>query len=212
MILKRGVSEDHPIFARLWPHLSGRIVPPRRRRELLEGLEGRVVEIGAGDGPSFAHYPASVTEVVAVEPEPHLRALASTAADGLGFGVSVTDGRAEALPLASGSCDAAVSCLVLCSVSDQAEALAELRRVVRPGGRLRFYEHVVAGAPATRAVQRGLDASRLWPTVSGGCHLSRDTLAAIGRAGFEVGAVRQFTSGPNAVGVPFLLGEAVRSA
>ncbi len=170
------------------------------------------MEIGAGDGPSFTHYPATVTEVVAVEPEPHLRALASAAADRVGVGVSVTDGRAEALPLASGSCDAAVSCLVLCSVRDQGEALDELRRVVRPGGRLHFYEHVVAGAAATRAVQRGLDGSGFWPAVSGGCHLSRDTLAAMRRAGFEVGGVRRFTSGPESVGVPFLLGVATRAA
>src|SRR4051794_7422805 len=104
------------------------------RRELLDGLEGRVVEIGAGTGASFRHYPLGVSEVVAVEPEPYLHALATQAARGAAVPVRVVDATAEALPLDDGSCDAAVASLVLCSVADPAVALAELRRVLRPGG------------------------------------------------------------------------------
>ncbi len=136
----------HPLFARFYarcaPHEDGR-GGTEHRRELLAGLSGRVVEVGAGIGSNFAHYPAAVTEVVAVEPEPYLRAKAEHAATAATVKVRVVEGLADALPLADGEADAGVASLVLCSVPDQAEALAELRRVIRPGGELRFYEHVI---------------------------------------------------------------------
>lgn len=206
------MSDAHPVFARVWPLLSGRVVPPRRRGELLARVSGRVVEIGAGDGSSFPYYGRDVSELVAVEPEPHLRELAEKQASSSRLAVTVRDGNAEALPLEDEAFDAVVSSLVLCSVRDQDGALGELRRVLRPGGRLYFYEHVVADHGVTAAFQRGLDASGVWPTLSGGCHLSRNTLARMGEAGFTIGTVRRFTSGPERVGVPFLLGTAERPA
>ena len=115
------------------------------RRELLAGISGRVVEIGAGTGANFAHYPEGVREIVAVEPEPYLRARAATAATDVISPVRVVDAVADQLPFEDGSFDVAVSSLVLCSVADQPAALAELHRVLRPGGELRFYEHVRAG-------------------------------------------------------------------
>jgi ubiquinone/menaquinone biosynthesis C-methylase UbiE len=192
------------LFARVWPRVAGscdRRGGAKHRTRLLEGLSGRVVEVGAGDGRNFARYPLAVEEIVAVEPEPRLRALAEHAP---GDRVRLLDGTAEALPLGDGEADAVVMSLVLCTVPDQGAALAEARRVLRPGGELRFYEHVV-GHGARRAVQRALDAT-VYPPLAGGCHLSRDTLAAIAGAGFTVGAVERFTFN----GLPHVLGTATR--
>jgi ubiquinone/menaquinone biosynthesis C-methylase UbiE len=104
------------------------------RRKLLAGLAGRVLEVGAGNGLNFAHYPPAVTEVLAVEPEPYLSGLAQAAAAQAPVPVRVVDGTADALPTPDASMDGAVASLVLCSVPNQARALAELDRVLRPGG------------------------------------------------------------------------------
>jgi ubiquinone/menaquinone biosynthesis C-methylase UbiE len=170
-----------------------------------------VLEVGAGDGRNFAHYPAAVSEVLAVEPEAHLRQIAERAASDAPVTVTVIDGTAERLPLDDGTQDAVVSSLVLCSVSDQAVALAELHRVLLAGGELRFYEHVVAQGSVGRAVQAGLDESGIWPQLGAGCHLSRDTVQAIAAAGFELGELRRFHSGPGSLGIPFVVGSARRT-
>ena len=126
----------HPIFARLYARVSPGVErkgAAEHRDELLAGVAGRVIEIGAGNGLNFAHYPASVTEVVAVEPEPYLRGRAQEAAESAPVPVTIVDGVADDLPADDGAFDAAVASLVLCSVPDQATALAEVRRVLRPG-------------------------------------------------------------------------------
>lgn len=105
------------------------------------------------------------------------------------------DGTSAALPVDDTSCDAGVASLVLCSVPDQAAALAELRRVIRPGGELRFYEHVLADTPVHARVQRLMDRT-IWPHVAGGCHAARETLAAIEAAGFTVERSRRFEFRP----------------
>lgn len=182
------------------------------RVELLADLSGRVVEVGAGSGINFAHYPDTVTEVLAVEPEPYLRAMATGAARLAPVPVTVLDGIADQLPLEDASCDAAVASLVLCSVPDQASALSELHRVIRPGGELRFYEHVRASTQRFARVQEALDV--VWPRLGGGCHTSRDTLSAIRSAGFEVIQLREFTFRPSIVTAPVaphILGRARRS-
>jgi SAM-dependent methyltransferase len=181
-------SVHHPLFARFYAHVLARNEPDELRafrQELLAGLRGRVVEVGAGSGANFPHYPTEVTEVVAVEPEAYLREQARAAAAGAPVRVTVLDGIADALPLDDGSCDAAVACLVLCSVPDQASALAELRRVLRPGGELRFLEHVRGATPRMAGAQRFVDRT-FWPRAFGGCHTARDTVAAIERAGFAL--------------------------
>ena len=180
------------------------------RVELLAGLSGRVIEVGAGNGLNFAHYPPAVTEVVAVEPEAHLRGRAQRAARQATVPVRVVDGLADALGEPDGAFDAAIASLVLCSVPDQAAALAEIARVLRPGGELRFYEHVVAHGARQAAVQRKLDAWRIWPTLVGGCHVSRDTGAAIAAAGFTIERCRRLRFPPNALGLPHILGVARR--
>jgi SAM-dependent methyltransferase len=178
----------HPLFARFYTRVLSRNEPAEmraHRTELLAGLTGRVVEVGAGNGGNFGHYPPTVGEVVAVEPEAYLREQASAAAARAAAPIAVVDGVADALPLQDGSCDAAVACLVLCSVPDQASALAELRRVLRPGGELRFYEHVRGDTPRMARWQRIADRT-FWPHAFGGCHTARDTVGAIAAAGFAI--------------------------
>jgi ubiquinone/menaquinone biosynthesis C-methylase UbiE len=183
-----GADVHHPLFARFYVRILGPNEPAEvhdHRTELLRGLSGRVVEVGAGPGANFALYPAEVDEVVAVEPEPYLRERARKAAARAPVRVTVLDGVADALPLDDGSCDAVVACLVLCSVPHQATALAEVRRVLRPGGELRFYEHVRAPEPRMARWQHAVDRV-FWPRAFGGCHTARDTVAAIARAGFSI--------------------------
>jgi SAM-dependent methyltransferase len=189
----------HPIFARVFERLS-RLMEAEageHRAELLAGLLGRVVEIGAGNGMNFPHYPPAVEEVVALEPEPYLRDRAQRAARDARVRVSVGDAAAYPLPLAPASFDAAVASLVLCTVPDQASALAELRRVLKPGGELRFMEHVRSDRPRKARLQQRLDRSGVWPRLGGGCHCARDTVAAMETAGFEIERVRRFDLGPS---------------
>ncbi len=182
MAARRDVR--HPVFARLYARLTPAMEQGvgEYRRRLLAGLRGTVVEVGAGDGMNFAHYPPPVERVVAVEPEPYLRNLARKRAKAAPVPVQVVDGRAENLPLDDAAVDAAVVSLVLCSVVDPDAALRELFRVVRPGGELRVFEHVRAPDPVLARLQRILD--MFWPLIGGGCHTSGDTAAAVRRAGF----------------------------
>ena len=202
----------NPLFARLYARLSERESADQvaNRRETLAGLRGRVVELGAGNGRNFGFYPATVDEVVAVEPEPYLRARALEAAARARVRVTVVDAAAGELPFEDASFDAAVACLVLCTVPDPAAALEDLRRVLRPGAELRFLEHVRAERGPLRAVQSFADASRLWPAITGGCHAARDTLQAIEHAGFTLSDVRRFdfSPGPPLPAVPHVLGRA----
>jgi ubiquinone/menaquinone biosynthesis C-methylase UbiE len=115
--------------------------------------------------------------------------------------VDVVPGVAEALPVKSEAFDAAVACLVLCSVRDQRRALAELRRVVKPGGELRLLEHVRSAARGTAAVQRAVDHT-LWPLLFGGCHTGRDTLAEVASAGFRLEEVRRLRVPDGPIPVP----------
>ncbi len=178
----------HPIFARFYARLSAGMEGAgvgQVRDQLLTGLSGSVIEIGAGNGLNFTHYPASVTSVLAVEPEPHLRGIAERSASAAPVPIEVTDGTAEQIPAADGSFDTVVATLMLCSVPDLAVALAEMRRVLRPGGELRFMEHVRAETAGCRRIQRLADAT-IWPACFGGCHASRDPVTAIAAAGFTI--------------------------
>ncbi|HUO70646.1 MAG TPA: class I SAM-dependent methyltransferase [Solirubrobacteraceae bacterium] len=193
----------HPVFARLWSVMSRHEPAEIRhhRDELLSGLSGRVIEVGAGAGSNFAHYPPTVDEVLAVEPEPYLRERARAAAARAEVRVSVVDGIADDLPAEDGSFDAAVACLVLCTVPDQGHALTELRRVLRPGGELRFYEHVLSDHATLAVSQRVMD-RMFWPRTFGGCHTARDTPAAIADAGFEIEHQRRMWVNPLPIAFP----------
>lgn len=197
------------MYMRVAPNAERRGVAEHRRR-LLEGLQGRVIELGAGHGLNFPHYPAEVTELIAIEPEPTLRAAAIEAAGRAPVPVRVLPGVADALPLDDESADAAVVSLVLCSVPDQDRALAELRRVLRPGGELRFYEHVIADTQPKRFALQFAERSGIWPRFFGGCHPARDTGAAIARAGFQVqnNELIMFAASPLEPKIPHILGMA----
>ena len=194
---QRHNEVHHPIFARLFDRLS-RLMEPEaglHRDRLLAGLCGRVIEVGAGNGVNFAHYPSSVEEVVAIEPEPYLRAKAEMAAHEARVAVRVLGGTAAQLPVESASFDAAVACLVLCTVPDVEAALGELRRVLTPRGELRFFEHVRAGHLAKASVQSAFDRSGIWPAIGGGCHCSRSTTETIASAGFRVTKLEKIVVG-----------------
>ena len=189
----------HPVFARCYERLSGVMEKElaEHRRELLAGLSGRVVEVGAGNGMNFRHYPASVDEVVALEPEAYLRERAEEAAVGAAIAVGVSAATAEALPFDDESFDAAVACLVLCTVAHPAGALSELRRVLKPGAELRFLEHVRSGRRRKARSQRLLDRSGVWPWFAGGCHCARDTVSAVEATGFRIERIGDFDLGPS---------------
>lgn len=202
---------SHPLFARLYDRTSPAMERElgERRDELLAELTGTVVEVGAGNGASFRHYPAAVSQLVAIEPERYLRERAERAAREAPVPVTVLDGLADALPLDDASFDAAVCSLVLCTVPDQATALAELRRVLRPAGELRFLEHVRAPSPCAARAQDLLVDSRIWPRLCGGCHCNRDTAAAIQASGFRIERTQSTDVGPGWLPTnPHLLGRA----
>jgi ubiquinone/menaquinone biosynthesis C-methylase UbiE len=203
----------NPFFARLYAHILEPLAArDGNRRRLLADLHGRVVEIGCGAGVNFALYPPTVTEVIAVEPEPYLRERAQHAAKSASVTVQVVAGQADRLPLENESVDAVVSSLVLCSVPDQATALREMRRVLRPGGELRFYEHVIPRCQPRRLLLQIADRSGVWPKVAGGCHPARDTGAAIERGGFQIQSSDRIMFAASAFepAVPHILGVARR--
>jgi ubiquinone/menaquinone biosynthesis C-methylase UbiE len=189
----------HPLFARFFDRFSKLIERDlgERRAELLAGLSGRVLEVGAGNGMNFRHYPATVHEVVALEPEAYLRARAEEAAREAPVPVRVDSGVADPLPFEDAGFDAAAACLVLCTVPNAPAALDELRRVLKPGGVLRFMEHVRSDQARKARVQSRMDRWGVWPKLAGGCHAARDTVAAIEAAGLEVERVETFDLGPS---------------
>jgi SAM-dependent methyltransferase len=170
-----GQEIENPLFARFFHRFCGRDRGQGERdlrRELLAGATGRVVEVGAGNGINFDHYPGGVVALIAVEPEPYLRRQAEKAAVDAPIPVQVMPGVAASLELPTDSIDVVVVCGVLCSVPDQHEALAEFRRVLRPGGELRFYEHVRSQRPGFARWQRWVDLP--WSRAMGGCHTNRE--------------------------------------
>jgi ubiquinone/menaquinone biosynthesis C-methylase UbiE len=191
----KAPDSPRPRFARMYMRSAANAEErgaTDHRRRLLQGLSGTVVEIGAGHGLNFPLYPPEVTEVVAIEPEPTLRSQAETAAKTASVPIRVLAGVADELPLEDASVDTAVASLVLCSVPDQQRALAEIQRVLRPDGELRFYEHVVARCQPKRGLLELIDRSGLWPAIAGGCHPARDTTEAIMQAGFDIRAIERF--------------------
>ena len=186
---------------------SERAGRPDPRRALLAPLEGDVIEIGAGTGRSLPYYERA-RRVVAVEPDASMAKRIDTRLADVRVPVEVVPASAEALPFPDESFDAAVAAFVLCSIADPARALAEIRRVLRPGGRLALLEHV-RGSDRLASWQDRL--TPLHKRLAGGCHLNRETLAAVARAGFDVSSVERVRlEEPLAIYRPGIQGVAIR--
>lgn len=154
------------------------------RRRQLSRARGRVLEIGGGTGANLAHYPGTIDELIVTEPDEAMRARAERRLRLEPREATLVAAAAEALPFADDSFDTVVCTVVLCTVPDQPSALAEIRRVLRPGGQLLFAEHVRSPDPGRARWQDRLE--RPWRVVASGCHPNRDTRAALVGAGFDV--------------------------
>ncbi len=154
-----------------------------RKRALFAGLRGEVLEIGPGAGPNLPYYAAGI-QWIGIEPNPYMDSYLRKRAAGVGLPVELRLGTAEHLPTEDNSMDAVVGTLVLCSVTDPQAALQEILRVLRPGGRFLFIEHVAA-EPGTRLRRLQTMLRPVWKVIADGCHPDRETGAAIKQAGFE---------------------------
>lgn len=159
------------------------------RRELLAGARGRVLELGAGTGLNLEHYPEGIEGLTLVEPDPHMAKQLRPKLVESSRQADLVEVPAEKLPFPDGSFDTVVVTLVLCTVPDQPAALAEIKRVLKPDGRLLFLEHVRANHPDLAKWQDRWE--RPWRFLGDGCHCNRDTVAAISAAGFKLGQVER---------------------
>jgi ubiquinone/menaquinone biosynthesis C-methylase UbiE len=158
------------------------LVPYRRR--VAGAATGRVLEIGIGSGLNLPFYGPDVSSVTGIDPSPALLAMAGSRRGEMSFPVELLEGSAEALPLDAASADSVVTTWTLCSVPDPEAALREVRRVLRPGGKLLFVEHGRAPEPTTSRWQDRI--TPVWKHVAGGCHLNRKIDALILGAGFRM--------------------------
>jgi SAM-dependent methyltransferase len=163
--------------------MRNRLLRPYRER-VVGAAEGRVLEVGVGAGMNFPFYRADVTEIIALEPAPRLMAMARQAAEDAHRPATFLEASAEAIPLDDRSVDTIVTTWTLCSIPGAGQALAELRRVLRPGGRLLFVEHGRSPDAGVRKWQDRL--TPLWKAIAGGCHLNRPIQGLIENAGFAI--------------------------
>ena len=161
------------------------------RAELLRDLSGAVLEVGAGTGVTLPHYPKSIKRLVLSEPDAHMRRKLKRKVDASALrNIEISNASLDSLPFKAGEFDAVVCSLVLCSVPDQPAALAAIARVLKPGGRLLFLEHVAAdGRPGRLKWQRRIEP--VWKHLMGNCHLTRRTEAAIAAAGFKIERIQR---------------------
>lgn len=199
----RFTAGIYDAFLTLGEHRGMRVA----RRGLLAGARGRVLEIGAGTGLNLSHYPDAIDELVLAEPSAPMADRLEARRAKLGRRARIVAAPAEALPFDDGSFDTVVSTLVLCTVHDPDAALAEVRRVLRPGGRLLFCEHVRSDSPRlSRWQDRLADA---WATVADGCRCNRETLETIS-SHMQITTVDRFIwRGMPHLVHPVIVGEAV---
>ena len=182
----------------------------KMREELLAAARGRVIEIGAGTGVNVDLYPDAVEELVLVEPDPHMAKQMKPKLAASPREARLVEAPAERLPFEDASFDTAVATLVLCTVPDPEGALGEISRVLKPGGRLLFIEHVRSEDPGLARWQDRLE--RPWHFLGDGCHCNRDTLAAISASPLTLGATEDGVL-PKTLPIikPLVRGEAVRA-
>jgi len=182
--------------------------PIEQRRRLLAPAQGRVLEVGAGTGFNLPHYPSTVSELVVTDPVDGMLSRARKRASDAGREITAERVTGESLPYPDGSFDTVVASWVLCSVDEQDRVLGEFRRVLKPGGRYLFLEHVRSVDPELARKQDRYEG--LWKAVCFGCHCNRDTLPRIESA-FEVEEVEhgEAPSGPPKIVRPYVLGCAV---
>jgi len=181
------------------------------RRETLSRASGRTIDLGAGTGANLGLYPDSVTELVLAEPDPHMLRRLHPKAEEAGVDAEIVEAGAERLPFEDSSFDTAIFTLVLCTVPDPAAALAEAARILKPGGRLLFVEHVRSEDSGLARWQDRLE--RPWRFFGDGCHCNRDTVATIEAAPFTVEGVDK-TELPKSPPIvrPLVRGSALRAA
>ena len=184
-------SGGHPLFAAVYDRLNAAADEGwqgERRSRLLSGVRGEVLEIGGGTGANLPYY-READRIVVTEPDPFMRKRLRPKLSQARVPVEVSEAGAQELPFADDSFDAAVSTLVLCTVPEPGVALAEIRRILRPGGVLLFMEHVRSEG----SVARWQDLLQpLWSKLFAGCHPNRDTVASIEAAGFRVEDFERF--------------------
>ncbi|MBX9828064.1 MAG: methyltransferase domain-containing protein [Xanthobacteraceae bacterium] len=184
---------------RILPHLINLAMRQRNlaiyRQRLMPAARGRVLEVGIGSGFNLPYYTANVERVVGLDPSPKLLEMTRGAAGRVRIPVDLIESSAESIPLDSGSIDTIVTTWTMCSIPDIQRALDEMRRVLRPGGRLLFVEH---GRSPDLGVRRWQDAlTPAWRRISGGCHLNRAISELIETAGFRVERLETgYTQGP----------------
>ncbi|MBI2433997.1 MAG: class I SAM-dependent methyltransferase [Candidatus Hydrogenedentes bacterium] len=198
------------IFAWFWAHYNGPLEKTygELKDGLFQGIQGEVLEIGPGAGINLRHYPKHV-HVIGVEPNPHMHKYLRQAAENSGIALSLQNGHAEELHAESASKDAVVSTLVLCSVDDVARALQEIRRVLKPGGRFYFIEHVAA--PRGTFLRRTQDfIAPLWRHIGDGCNPNRETWRYLEEAGFAALDFRPERISPIPLVAPHIVGTATK--
>ncbi len=179
-------EHEHPWFARAYEWLTARADlrgTDKMRARLTSGLHGSVLEVGAGNGLNFRYYAADL-RVVGIEPDPHMLTRAVPRMSRATAKIELVAADGQSLPFRSASFDAAVVCLVLCTIPDPGSALSEVRRVMKPGGQVRFFEHVRAPGRVIAGIQNAVDP--LWARAFAGCHPNRDTAEVIRQAGFRI--------------------------
>ncbi|MEA5625207.1 class I SAM-dependent methyltransferase [Nostoc sp. UHCC 0251] len=179
-----------------------------RKRALFAQLHGNVLEIGPGTGPNLSYYPSDI-HWIGIEPNPFMHPYLQQEAERLGLDIDLRNGDAEHLEVEDNSMDAVVSTLVLCSVNNLVAVLQEIIRVLKPGGRFFFLEHVAAPqGTMLRWIQHGI--KPLWKTLGDGCHPDRETWLALENAGFEQVDYQHFRANLPAIVSPQIIGVAVK--